>query len=121
MKALERPLMLFRDINAPELPANLKGLFYEELDVGDANLDDRVHEKLSRQEPLHRLTGDRFLSVGVLRHETAVNDRLYGGLSSKYPTWQTFLKADNDEVARRVGALPGTIQEAKEMLNASDY
>lgn len=120
MEALERPLVLLREINASDLPADLNGLLYAEVDSDLANLDDRVREELSRQEPLQRLNGDRFLSESVLKRETDLNDRLSREISQKYPTWQAFLSADTGEVARRVGTRPGTIQAAKESLIAFD-
>ena len=67
MEALERPLVLLREINAPDLPADLKGLLYAELDADLGKLEHRVREEVSRQEPLHRLNGDRFLSEGLLK------------------------------------------------------
>jgi len=120
MEALERPLVLLREINAPDLPADLQGLLYAEVDSDLANLDDRVRDELSRQEPLQRLNGDRFLSESVLKRETDLNDRLSREISQKYPTWQVFLSADTGEVARRVGTRPGTIQAAQESLIAFD-
>ena len=118
MEALERPLVLLREINAPDLPADLRGLLYAELDADLGNLDDIVREELSRQEPLHRLNGDRFLSEILLKRETDLNDRLSREISHKYRTWQAFLSADTDDVARRVGTRAGTIQAAKESLLA---
>jgi molecular chaperone HtpG len=120
MEALERPLVLLREINAPDLPADLQGLLYAEVNSDLANLDDRVRDELSRQEPLQRLNGDRFLSESVLKRETDLNDRLSREISQKYPTWQVFLSADTGEVARRVGTRPGTIQAAQESLIAFD-
>lgn len=120
MEALERPLVLLRDSAAPKLPADLNGLLYAEVDAGSAELVDAVREALARQEPLRRLTGDRFLSEGVLRRHTDLNDRLSREISKQYGSWQAFLTADNDEVARRIGAHPGTVQAAKESLTASD-
>lgn len=120
MEALERPLVLLREIKAPDLPADLNGLLYADIDADLGNLNDRVREELSRQEPLQRLNGDRFLSESVLKRETDLNDRLSREISQKYGTWQEFLNADTDEVARRVGTRSGTIQAAKESLIASD-
>jgi len=84
MEALERPLVLLREINAPDLPADLKGLLYAELDADLGKLEHRVREEVSRQEPLHRLNGDRFLSEGLLKRVTDLNDRLCREISHKY-------------------------------------
>lgn len=121
MEALERPLVLLRDSSAPDLPADLKGLLYGEIDGDSADLVDTVREIISRQEPLQQLTGrDRFLSQRVLEREAGLNERLSREISQHYPTWQSFIDADNDVVARLIGTRPVTVQAAKEALIAID-
>jgi molecular chaperone HtpG len=120
MEALERPLVLLRDVTAPELPADLSGLLYGELDAERPDLVDAVRETLNRQEPLRHLSGDRYLSESVLMREADLNDRVSREISRRYETWKAFLDADTDQVAGLVGSRPVTIQAAKESLLASE-
>lgn len=129
MEALERPLVLLRDAASPALPADLEGLLYAELDAaggerfaGSAGggLEAQVRRALEMQEPLRLLSGDRFLSESVLQREAGLSDQLSRAISRQYRTWQAFLDADPNEVARQVGARPIIIEAAKQALAASD-
>ncbi len=120
MEALQRPLLLLRDTTAPELPADLDGRLYGELDAGANDLVDAVRETLGRQEPLRHLTGENYLSEAVLRREADLNDRLSREISRRYETWKAFLDADDEQVARLVDSRASTIRAAKESLRASE-
>jgi molecular chaperone HtpG len=120
MEALERPVVLLRDSNAPELPADLKGMVYGELDAGAPDLHDAVREILNRQERLRGLSGDRYLSETVLKRVVDLSDRVSREISRRYETWQAFLEADNDQVAAFVSVHPTLIQAAKAALLASE-
>ena len=117
MEALERPLVLLRDTTAPELPADLNGRLYGELDAGQGDLVAAVRETLKKQDPLMRLaTGDRFLSETVLIREAGLNDQLSREISRRYGTWKAFVDADDTDIARHVGGRPAMIRAAKESL-----
>ena len=121
MEALERPLVLLRDTAAPELPADLKGRLYAEIDPDDENLITIVRDTLNRQDALHQLTtGDRYLSDTVLKRDADLSDRVSREISRRYETWRAFLAADDDQVARLVDSRPATIRGAKESLLASE-
>lgn len=120
MEALERPLLLLRDVTAPELPTDLKGLLYGELDAGATDLAESVRDVLSRQDPLRHLTGDRYLSAAVLQREADLGERVSREISRRYLTWKAFLDADTEQVAALVGTRPVIIQAAKDSLLASE-
>jgi hypothetical protein len=119
MEALERPLVLLRDSQAPDLPADLKGLLYADLSATGEALADEVREALARQEPFQALRGDgdRFLSETVLVRATGLNDQLSREISRRYKTWRAFQQADAATVARNLGLRhPATIEAAQQAL-----
>src|SRR5262249_15834646 len=106
MEAFERPVVLLRDAAAADLPAALKGRLYAQLTAPGEALVREVRDAFARQEPLHALTGDRYLSPSVLRREANLNDQVSRDISRLYRTWSAFLHADPHEVARRVNVRP---------------
>jgi hypothetical protein len=102
MEALERPLLLLRDAAAPELPADLRGLLYEELDTSGADLIDEVRQALARQDALRSMEGARSLSETVLTRYTKLDSQVSQAISRRYPTWQEFIDAPSDRVAHEV-------------------
>lgn len=55
MEALERPLLILRDAEAPELPVDLRGLLYEQLNAEGDRLHGQVADALGRQQALQAL------------------------------------------------------------------
>jgi molecular chaperone HtpG len=118
MEALERPLVLLRDSQSPDLPADLNGLLYADLSSTGEALVDEVREALARTETFQALRGDgdRFLSETVLRR-AGLNDQLSREISRRYKTWRAFQEADAARVARDLGLRhPGIIEGAQQDL-----
>jgi molecular chaperone HtpG len=115
MEALERTMVLIRDVEAPDLPADLTGLLYSQLDPDAADLIDDTRNELGRHEAFKALTGERYLSRSVLVR-AEIPARISEAISEHYPTWGAFLGADTNEVGRRVGTSPYMIQAAKDAL-----
>jgi hypothetical protein len=116
MEALEQPLLIVRDRDAPPLPADLQGLLYEELDGTGAELEGRVAEALGRQHALQALRShDRFLSETVLMKNAGLNEDASKEISRRYPTWREFLAADAAAVASQA-RIPRSIVEAVQRI-----
>jgi len=119
MEALERPLLLLRDAAAPALPVDLTGRLYEELRATGGDLVGEVRKTLDRQSALRALAGARYLSDAVLRG-AGLAENASRQISRRYPTWEAFLAADSDAVARQVGLHRGFVDAAKAALAAAD-
>jgi molecular chaperone HtpG len=119
MEALERPLLILRDAAAPELPADLQGLLYEELKATGNQLHSEVVEALGRQQALQALKGrDRFLSETILKRDASLNEQASKQISRRYPAWQGFLDADSATVASQVGIPRPLVEAIKETLKS---
>jgi len=120
MEALQRPLLLLRDTAAAELPANLKGLLYEELRTSGADLTGEVREAIVRQDRLRQLQGSRYLSETALKRYAFLEGEVSRKISRLFPTWEQFIQADADHVARQTGANRVTIQAAQTSLKEAE-
>ncbi len=116
MEALQRPLLLLRDAAADELPANLDGLLYEVLHASGSELTDVIRNAIVRQDRLRTLQGPRYLSETALKRYAFLDGELSRKISRQFPTWDEFIQADADQVARQIGANRHTVQAAQESL-----
>jgi len=116
MEALQRPLLLLRDAAADELPANLDGLLYEVLHASGSELTDEIRNAIVRQDRLRTLQGPRYLSETALKRYAFLDGELSRKISRQFPTWDEFIQADADQVARQIGANRHTVQAAQESL-----
>jgi molecular chaperone HtpG len=116
MEALQRPLLLLRDAAAAELPANLNGLLYEELRASGSDLTEEVRNAIVRQDRLKTLQGPRYLSETALKRYAFLEGEVSRKISRMFPTWDEFIQADADHVARQIGANRHTVQAAQESL-----
>jgi molecular chaperone HtpG len=117
MEALQRPLLLLRDAAAAKLPADLNGLLYEELRTSGADLVDEVSKAIVRQDRLRQLQGPRYLSETALKRYAFLEGDVSRKISRMFPTWEQFIQADSDQVARQIGANRMTVQAAQTSLN----
>ena len=90
MEALERPLLLLRDVSADPLPADLHGRLYEELSASGPHLIQAVQELLERQSAINNLRGARYLSEAVLS-ANGLNEDTSRRISGRYPSWSDFV------------------------------
>lgn len=119
MVALERSLLILRDVTAPDPPENLKGLLYEELQASGDMLRVEVGEALSRQQALQSLKGrDRFLSETVLTRYASLGEQVSRKISRRYPAWREFLDADSSAVAAEIAIQRHLVESVKETLRA---
>jgi hypothetical protein len=116
MEALQRPLLLLRDAAAGELPANLNGLLYEELRTSGSDLTEEVRNAIVRQDRLRTLQGPRYLSETALKRYAFLEGEVSRKISRLFPTWDEFIQADADQVARQIGANRAIVQAAQESL-----
>lgn len=116
MEALQRPLLLLRDAAAAELPANLSGLPYEELRTSGNDLIDEVRNAIVRQDNLRNLHGSRYLSEIALMRYANLDSEVSRKISRLFPTWDEFIQADTEEVARQLGVNRLTVLIAKASL-----
>ena len=116
MEALQRPLLLLRDAAAAELPANLNGLLYEELRASGSDLIDEVRNAIARQDRLRNLEGSRYLSEAALKRYASLDSGVSRKISRLFPTWDKFIRADTDQVARQIGINQMIVQAAQRSL-----
>lgn len=116
MEALQRPLLLLRDAAAADLPADLDGLLYEELGATGSDLINEVRDAIVRQDRLRALQGPRYLSETALKRYAFLEGEVSRKISRLFPTWDEFIQADADQVARQIGANSRTVQAAQESL-----
>jgi molecular chaperone HtpG len=116
MEALQRPLLLLRDAAATELPANLDGLLYEELRTSGSDLTEEVRNAIVRQDRLRTMQGPRFLSETALKRYAFLEGEVSRKISRQFPTWDEFIQADADQVARQIGANRAIVQAAQQSL-----
>jgi hypothetical protein len=117
MEALERPLLILRDAEGPELPTDLQGLLYEQLNATGDPLHGQVAEALGRQQALQALKGrDRFLSETILTRDAGLSEEVARRISRRYPAWQGFLDAEPVVVAGQVGISRHLVDAVKETL-----
>ena len=120
MEALQRPLLLLRDSAAAELPSDLQGLLYEELQATGGDLITEVRAVIGRQDRLRALQGKRYLSESVLRRYASLDAEVSGRISHEFPTWDQFIDADADQVARQIGANRMIVQTAQTLLREAE-
>jgi len=120
MEALQRPLLLLRDAAAAELPVNLNGLLYEELRTSGSDLIGEVREALVRQDRLQKLRGSRYLSETALKRYAFLEGEVSRKISRLFPTWEEFIQADADQVARQIGANQMIVQAAQTSLQQAE-
>jgi len=120
MEALQRPLLLLRDAAAAELPVNLNGLLYEELSASGSDLIGEVREALVRQDRLQKLGGARYLSETALKRYAFLEGEVSRKISRLFPTWDEFIQADADQVARQIGANQMIVQAAQTSLQQAE-
>lgn len=116
MEAMQRPLLLLRDAAAAELPANLHGLLYEELRTSGNDLTDEVRNAIVRQDRLRTLNGPHYLSEAALRRYASLDSEVSRKISRLFPTWDGFIQADTDQVARQIGINQMIVQAAQASL-----
>jgi molecular chaperone HtpG len=116
MEALQRPLLLLRDVAAAELPANLNGLLYEELRTSGSDLIDEVRNTIVRQDRLRTLQGSRYLSEAALKRYAFMEGEVSHKIIRLFSTWEEFIMADADQVAHQIGANRLTVQAAQTSL-----
>jgi molecular chaperone HtpG len=118
MEALERPLIILRDPDGPDLPADLGGLLYADIDPRRDDVRDQVREAIAKHEPLRTLRGERYLSETVLTQEALLNEQVSREISRAFPTWRSLLDADTDQVARQFGMNRLNVEALKQTLES---
>jgi hypothetical protein len=120
MEAIQRPLLLFRDGAAADLPSDLHGLLYEELHATGTDLVSEVRDALARQEGMRGLQGARYLSEAALKRYASLDGEASKKISRTYPTWDEFLRADPALVARQIGMHHTIVQAVQTSLAEAD-
>jgi hypothetical protein len=118
MEALERPLLLLHSADAPDLPSDLKGLLYEEMQATGEDLRREIQVVLTRHTLFQGLVGgDRYLSETMLAR-SGLQENASREISRLHPTWRGLLRADSATLARAVGLPQPMIEAAKQSLQA---
>jgi molecular chaperone HtpG len=119
MEALERPLLILRDVAVPEESTALRDLPHEDLKSSGETLVGEVAEALSRHAELRALMGrDRFLSETVLTKDTGIGSDAARRISERYQAWGEFLRTDSTTIAGEAGVSRYLVEAVKETLTA---
>ncbi len=100
MEAIERPMLLLKHKDSPELPTDLQGLLYDEVEAGEP-LDYQVRDILHRNPVFATQHGPRFLSQATLER-LGLSVVVSRALSREFSTWDDLLAADPAAVATRL-------------------
>ena len=75
---------------------------------------------IGRQDRLRHLQGKRYLSETALKRYASLDGEVSRKISRLFPTWDQFIQADADQVARQIGANRMTVQAAQTSLREAE-
>jgi len=84
------------------------------------DLIDEVREALARQDRLRSQQGKRYLSETALKRYAFLEGEVSRKISRLFPTWEGFIQADADHVAREIGANQMIVQAAQTSLKQAE-
>lgn len=118
MEALERPLLLLRRADGPDIPADLAGQLWSGYDPGSMTLAGELKAEVLKHEGFadqrgraHYLSRHTLVGLGV-------GEAPARALSGAYETCEAFVNADAETVAGRLGLSRRLVQFAQGELRA---
>jgi molecular chaperone HtpG len=118
MEVFKRPLLLLKQKDSQELPADIRERLYvehESSEIGET-LIESLREQILKQQRFCQQQGERYLSEVILRKIQGLDEQLCRKIAREFETCDDFLNVVPDQIAPKFGVNPLLVRVAQEGL-----
>ncbi len=118
MEVFKRPLLLLKQKDSQELPADIRERLYVEYADNESGekLVESLREQILRQQRFCQQEGEKYLSEVILKKIEGLNEQLCRKIAREFETCDDFMSVEPDTIAPRLGVSPLLVRVAQEGL-----